>query len=1101
MYGYDLDPRGGVRMRQPDKCVTVKWGADHAISTDSMRSHWYSPGARLEEALAQPEPGKELATARKPAGRREVLMLCAWLQKALSRLDSEDAAAELRLWDGAMIELIEQATVQCAERGRLIELARAQYLGYITKLEAQLASGHVSSAPGIGASGGSSSAESRNDELADELADIGSGLDPEALDAALQDVARRQGLGGSAARRGSRRGSAAVERQDSAISDTHETGHGSRRSCTRHGSCATQARSATLGGDDTESVGFGTLGTASLSMHDAQYGSQKRPNRRSSTDSSYANEQATQQLVGTLARRDTVQQQDRPDLLSRGTVWAPSLDRMTSQCSSGSGQMSSPKAHDRGLMRGGATGQSHAGLMQRHMSRAQLEVPGQGQPQQPRPLLSSPMRRGGCFASSAQSRRGSVLRPGGSHTCVSFSEQRQASGASAISSTPIEEDPPELIAQRSAVLAMTRGATFRKGSSHDDPTDTSKDDEKGGRLAARRFKVGTSAKGKEDEKKTQKCFADLMELPYVFRAQVGRAPHHVSPTVGTLSSPEPTAALSRAQVVNELVDKMSPDERLELLMAKFHSLTSNEKRTFVEGHYDHLMQHTDEVTLHKGMVDGFARLDLEQQGDVLEEMIATTPMTQQSSLMQSCMLGVGEDTEAPALAHMLAGVSTEVRLSAFAMISSMNEGGEMSDDERRETIRLLHAGISGGGGEDVGVQTELTFADIEQRIKDAESAAEHADVTYSAQWEERAASRRRNARKSEARREETKLASRSDFGIQYVGFFGKKAPPPENIGLSELLSTLASVLDDKMAVDEAARAGGKAVPTLAAYLCNSWAKKGVQGKKDLSSLLSAVTMQSVGHARIKLFGEAAGLVRKLEAAYDPSLEKCFAVIYGDGQKLRKQFTDPLGTPFYVPLMREAADAARISSGPLGGDNFSWGSVEEICEVSELPEHLLVSFREKCAQKSEELLRPDVPADDRRAVDSDALLNVLFTARRAMRRQQHTMLKDRFVRADADGNGVLSLAEFWVALQEILEIMEKQGTADGTINEWADRGRAEELFNEVLFEAEETDTSGEEITEISSESFVSVMLRLRLYDTDFAGYLERNPEQRASFSIY
>ena len=85
-------------------------------------------------------------------------------------------------------------------------------------------------------------------------------------------------------------------------------------------------------------------------------------------------------------------------------------------------------------------------------------------------------------------------------------------------------------------------------------------------------------------------------------------------------------------------------------------------------------------------------------------------------------------------------------------------------------------------------------------------------------------------------------------------------------------------------------------------------------------------------------------------------------------------------------------------------------------VSELPEHLLVSFREKCAQKSEELLSPNVPADDRRAVDSDEVLNILFTARRAMRRQQQAMLKDRFVRADADGNGVLSLAEFWVALQ-------------------------------------------------------------------------------------
>ena len=66
-------------------------------------------------------------------------------------------------------------------------------------------------------------------------------------------------------------------------------------------------------------------------MHDAQFGGRKRSNRRTSTDSAYASEQATQRLVGTLARRDTSGQPEKPELLSRGT-WAPSLDRMTSQC-------------------------------------------------------------------------------------------------------------------------------------------------------------------------------------------------------------------------------------------------------------------------------------------------------------------------------------------------------------------------------------------------------------------------------------------------------------------------------------------------------------------------------------------------------------------------------------------------------------------------------------------------------------------------------------------------------------------------------------------------------------------------------------------------
>ena len=254
MYGYDLDPRGGARLRLPDQCVTVKWGADHAVSTDSMRSFWYSPGARLEEALTQPEPAKELAQARKPAGRREVLMLCAWLQKELSHLDTDDETAELRLWDGAMIELIEQATVQCAERGRLIELARARYIGYIKKLEERLAGGHGRSTTLAGASGGSSSGD---EEEVGEVALTGIGLDAEAMDAALQDVAVRQGL---RRRRASGREGASVDRRESAAGDVfgHEAGHGVRRSCvSRHGSCAVTPKAA---GGDAESAGFGTLG-------------------------------------------------------------------------------------------------------------------------------------------------------------------------------------------------------------------------------------------------------------------------------------------------------------------------------------------------------------------------------------------------------------------------------------------------------------------------------------------------------------------------------------------------------------------------------------------------------------------------------------------------------------------------------------------------------------------------------------------------------------------------------------------------------------------------------------------------------------------------
>jgi hypothetical protein len=78
------------------------------------------------------------AEDRHPTGRREVLMLCAWLEEALEQLDYGDEAGELQLWDAVMLELCRQVEVECSERGRLLVLARDHYTAAVKKLEEQV---------------------------------------------------------------------------------------------------------------------------------------------------------------------------------------------------------------------------------------------------------------------------------------------------------------------------------------------------------------------------------------------------------------------------------------------------------------------------------------------------------------------------------------------------------------------------------------------------------------------------------------------------------------------------------------------------------------------------------------------------------------------------------------------------------------------------------------------------------------------------------------------------------------------------------------------------------------------------------------------------
>ena len=65
--------------------------------------------------------------------------------------------------------------------------------------------------------------------------------------------------------------------------------------------------------------------------------------------------------------------------------------------------------------------------------------------------------------------------------------------------------------------------------------------------------------------------------------------------------------------------------------------------------------------------------------------------------------------------------------------------------------------------------------------------------------------------------------------------------------------------------------------------------------------------------------------------------------------------------------------------------------------------------------------------------------------------------------------------------------------------------ADACVAQVLFETERQyereEHAGEDIVEISSDAFVNVMLRYGLRDTDYAGFLARNPDAVGSFGLY
>ena len=116
-----------------------------------------------------------------------------------------------------------------------------------------------------------------------------------------------------------------------------------------------------------------------------------------------------------------------------------------------------------------------------------------------------------------------------------------------------------------------------------------------------------------------------------------------------------------------------------------------------------------------------------------------------------------------------------------------------------------------------------------------------------------------------------------------------------------------------------------------------------------------------------------------------------------------------------------------------------------------------------------------------------LRGLTFAAWRKERQLQTNMLRERFVAADANADGVLQLTEFWQCINAFTDGL----SADAGVA----RGRAEELFNETCAESERL--AGETLADdaITEDAFVAVMLRRGLRDGEYEPHFERHPEQR------
>ena len=485
----------------------------------------------------------------------------------------------------------------------------------------------------------------------------------------------------------------------------------------------------------------------------------------------------------------------------------------------------------------------------------------------------------------------------------------------------------------------------------------------------------------------------------------------------------------RFQALQEMLGQLGPSQRLDLLHEMLEvKLTHHERLKFMEDPeiVGYFFEYAHDQPRRDALASGFAHLKEDDKIELMEEFMATIPMNRRSEALKHAWQGTGDEEQAPALSLMLRSARPEVRRSAFTLLNFSPE--DFPVNERQELLKL---GTPIAGLE-AAVQTDLSVEEIIAKAEAVTAAAAAAEAAEEANWETRAAERRKAAqaavesaqvqsiekaakelspparRGARAASPEEPAPDENPFGPHYLTFFGpKKISPEQNLTLPKLLPEVTHLIALKVAHDaDMARARKPRMP-LPQFLCAHYLRDaGLRSKarKSLATLLHAAKLHALGNVRAKLFAEAAGL---LAFQYDePTCELLFhtvVVLYGES---KEQVLHHLSLPpnqLQLHLTRDDADAARVMAGPImaaGGVQRSWGSVEELLEGTRLPEALRDEVTKKAAQRAtpmhmDEATRKAAIAqmaagaagagamgvEDELGVDTDEVLSLVLQARR------------------------------------------------------------------------------------------------------------------------
>ena len=640
------------------------------------------------------------------------------------------------------------------------------------------------------------------------------------------------------------------------------------------------------------------------------------------------------------------------------------------------------------------------------------------------------------------------------------------------------------------------------------------------------------------------------------------------------SLPEAHREQLEQERLQQMLAQLKPAARLDLLREMQLKLTQAERLAFAEEAelVDYFYEFGADAPRRASLLRGFGLMPADDKIALLQELAASVPIHQRAEALKGAWEGTGDEEQAPSLSLMLRSAAPDVRRRAFQLLDAV--GSNPDDFPAAERVQLLKLNTRHAPCH-AEAQTDLSVEAIIAKAEAVSAAAAAAEAAESANWELRAAERRkaaqsavddnasglRTAIKEHGRstspvkaakrlppagagggggdpvspgREEGGGAGgkgeRCVFGAAYSAFFGgQKVASEQSLTLPNLLPKVAELLALKVVYDGSCRREGKPRMSLPHFLCAHYMREaGLRSKarKSLATLLHAARLHAPTNVRVKLFAEGAGLLAF--PFEEPTCELAFhalVVLYGETQE---QVAHHMALPpdaTQLHLTRDEADAARVLAGPMarGASSLrSWGSVEELLDGTRLPAHLRADVAKKAAQRAAPM---QLDAAARKAalqavaaggagagsslegdmgVSTDALLLLMLNAWRAHRQQQAEMLSRRFHEADANGDQVLDINEFWDCLRALPAAAAKggagvEGGAAGRGPSGAgaiERSSAESLFNEVLLESERGDgpatlTGGRGAAGdvLSVEAFTTVMLRHGIYDDDY-GRAER-----------